>query len=154
LGLRSEVLYEGQAAIELEIQAATCTDQVKSYPFSFANREPITMNVVPAIEAIVRDIEQGIATAHIAKRFHLTMAEMLAQACLEARQQTGLDTVALSGGVFQNQLLLEQLVTLLKSMAFHVYTNQKVPPNDGGLSLGQAAIGAARLHHSSSAGTD
>jgi hydrogenase maturation protein HypF len=146
LGLRGEVLYEGQAAIELEIQAVTCMDHVKSYPFSFADREPIIMNVVPAIEAIVRDIEQGITVAHIAKRFHLTIAEMLAQACLEVHKQTGLDTVALSGGVFQNQLLLEQLVTLLKSMAFHVYINQKVPPNDGGLSLGQAAIGAARLH--------
>jgi len=155
LGLRSEVSYEGQASIELEIQATTCTDYVKSYPFTLGqpqgiaptvDREPIIMNVVPAIEAIVRDIEQGIAVARIAKRFHLTIAEMLAQACLEARQQTGLDTVALSGGVFQNQLLLEQLATLLTSMAFRVYTNQKVPPNDGGLSLGQAAIGAARLH--------
>jgi hydrogenase maturation protein HypF len=64
-------------------------------------------------EAIVRDIEQCIATAHIAKRFHLTIAEMLAQAGLLACQQTGLDIVALSGGVFQNQLLLEQLVTML-----------------------------------------
>ena len=153
LGLRGEVSYEGQAAIELEILSATCTDYVKSYPFSLIGREPIIMDVAPAIDAIVREIEQGIALARIAKSFHLTIAEMLAQACLEVRQQTGLTTVALSGGVFQNQLLLEQLVTWLKSMAFHVYTNQKVPPNDGGLSLGQAAIAAARLHHHSTAGT-
>jgi hydrogenase maturation protein HypF len=103
------------------------------------------MNVAPTIAALVRDIEQGITVAHIAKRFHLTIAEMLAQACLEVRKQTGLETVALSGGVFQNQILLEQLAILLKSMAFRVYINHKVPPNDGGLSLGQAAIGAARL---------
>jgi hydrogenase maturation protein HypF len=145
LGLRGEVLYEGQAAIELEIQAAMCTDLVKSYPFSFDNGEPIIMNVVPTIAALVRDIEQGIAVAHIAKRFHLTIAEMLAQACLEVRKQTGLETVALSGGVFQNQILLEQLAILLKSMAFRVYINHKVPPHDGGLCLGQAAIGVARL---------
>jgi hydrogenase maturation protein HypF len=146
IGLRGEVLYEGQAAIELEMQAATCTDTVTSYPFSLVDQGPVTLDVAPMIDAIVKDMQQGRDVARIAKRFHMTIAEMLAQACLEVREQTGLNTVALSGGVFQNQILLEQLVHLLKNMTFHVYTNHKVPPNDGGLSLGQAAIGAARLH--------
>lgn len=75
----------------------------------------------------------------------MTIAEMLAAACFEVQQQTGLKTVALSGGVFQNRLLLEQLVSRLEEMAFQVYTNRRVPPNDGGISLGQAAVAAARL---------
>ncbi len=145
-GLRGEVLYEGQAAIALEMQAAACTDTVKSYPFSLVGNMPVILEVAPMIHAIVEDMQQGIAVARIAKRFHTTMAEMLALGCLEARERTSLNTVALSGGVFQNQILLERLVALLESMAFHVYINHKVPPNDGGLSLGQAAIGAARLH--------
>ena len=70
---------------------------------------------------------------------------MLATACSEVRNLTGLQTVALSGGVFQNRLLLEQLMARLDEMAFRVYINQRVPPNDGGLSLGQAAVAAARL---------
>ncbi|MEO8953856.1 MAG: hypothetical protein ABI396_11425, partial [Ktedonobacteraceae bacterium] len=70
---------------------------------------------------------------------------LLAQACNATREQTGLNIVALSGGVFQNWLLLEQLIFRLEAMAFQVYVNQRVPPNDGGLSLGQIAIAAARL---------
>ena len=82
---------------------------------------------------------------YIAGRFHRSIAELLAAACCEAREQTGLNIVALSGGVFQNQLLLERLLALLEELAFQVYINRRVPPNDGGLSLGQLAIAAARL---------
>jgi hydrogenase maturation protein HypF len=70
---------------------------------------------------------------------------MLARVCVEARERTGLKVVALSGGVFQNRLLLEQLLARLHALAFHVYTNRRVPPNDGGISLGQLAVAAARL---------
>jgi hydrogenase maturation protein HypF len=103
------------------------------------------LDVVPLIDAIMKDITQGVPAEHIAKRFHLSIAQMLATACAEVRKQTGLGKVALSGGVFQNQILLQQLVTLLEEMAFEVYINRLVPPNDGGLSLGQIAVAATQL---------
>lgn len=145
MGLSSEILYEGQAAIALEVLATKCPDPVTSYPFLYQKGRPATLNVVPLIDALVKDITQGRPATHIAKRFHLSVAQMLAMACIQVHQQTGLNKVALSGGVFQNQLLLEQLITLLEEMEFEVYINRLVPPNDGGLSLGQIAVAAARL---------
>jgi hydrogenase maturation protein HypF len=144
-GLHSEVLYEGQAAIALEVLATRYPDPVTSYPFVVQQGRPAVLNVVPLIDALAKDIGQGVPVACIAKRFHLSVAQMLATCCVEVRQQTGLTKVALSGGVFQNQLLLEQLITLLEEMAFEVFINRLVPPNDGGLSLGQIAVAAARL---------
>ena len=82
---------------------------------------------------------------HIARSFHRSIAELLAAACLRVRERTELNAVAISGGVFQNWLLLEQLVSRLESAAFQVYLNRRVPPNDGGISLGQTAIAAAWL---------
>ncbi len=151
LGQRNEVSYEGQAAIELEMLAAEYRDSQDDrsneaiYPFTRADGPPATLDVRPMIWAIVSDIEQGIAPAQIAYRFHASVAEMLAMACLEARELTGLKVVALSGGVFQNRLLLEQVLARLERLGFEWYINRLVPPNDGGLSLGQIAIAAARL---------
>jgi hydrogenase maturation protein HypF len=146
LGLHaSEVMYEGQAAIALEMLAATCSDQVTSYPCCWQSGEPAMLNVAPLITAIVEDILRGKPAARIARRFHLSIAEMLAEACVEVSKQTGLNIVALSGGVFQNRLLLEQLMKNLKERAFQVYINRRVPPNDGGISLGQLVVVAARL---------
>ncbi|MEO7909020.1 MAG: carbamoyltransferase HypF [Roseiflexaceae bacterium] len=139
LGLRSEVVYEGQAAIELEI-LAEATDYV--YPLAFGAG---LLDVTPMIRAIVEDIQLNVPIAQIAGRFHRSVAAMLAEACQRAREQTGLHDLALSGGVFQNRLLLEQLVDILEMRGFHVYLNRRVPPNDGGLSLGQLAVAAARL---------
>jgi hydrogenase maturation protein HypF len=95
--------------------------------------------------AIVSDIQQGVPASQIAMCFHRSIAEMLATVCYAIREQTRLDVVALSGGVFQNRLLLEQLVKRLKQMSFTVYINRRVPPNDGGISLGQIAVAAAQL---------
>lgn len=106
---------------------------------------PTTLDVVPMFRAIVSDIQQGVPASQIASRFHRSISELLATVCFGAREQTGLNVVALSGGVFQNQLLLEQLVTRLEEMAFQVYVNRRVPPNDGGISLGQLAVAAAHL---------
>ncbi len=147
LGLRSEVLYEGQAAIELE-QLAGSHRGADSYPFALEDGIPAreaTLNVAPMIRAIVSDIQRDVPLSQIASRFHRSIAELLAMACLAVREQTALNVVALSGGVFQNRLLLEQLVARLEGMAFQVYINRRVPPNDGGLSLGQLAVAAARL---------
>ncbi len=145
IGLHSEVVYEGQAAIALEVLATRYPDPVTSYPFVVQQGKPALLDVIPLIDAIVKDIAQGMPAEHIAKRFHLSVAHMLVTSCAEVRQQTGLSKVALSGGVFQNQLLLEQLVLLLEENAFEVYINRLVPPNDGGLSLGQIAAAGARL---------
>src|SRR6266487_1497901 len=145
LGLCSHIVYEGQTTIELEMLATTCTDPVVSYPYTIGGGRPAQLDVVPLIKAIVNDIEQGTPREQIARRFHLSIADMLANACAEVRTQSGLQIVALSGGVFQNRLLLEELVALLKKMSFQVYINRRVPPNDGGISLGQAAIAAAQL---------
>ena len=147
IGLRSEVLYEGQAAIELEMLARSC-GKVDTYPFGIGERtteysQGILLQVEPVIRAIVSDIQQGQSTTQIASRFHRTIAELLATACHQAREQTGLNEVALSGGVFQNQLLLVQLMARLDEMGFQVYVNRRVPPNDGGLSLGQLAVAAS-----------
>lgn len=161
IGIRQEVVYEGQAAIELEVLAEP---QETAYPFTtihpqqnnqYTNNQytnngstqhlPMQLDVRPTIRAIVREIQEGVSTPVVAGRFQRTVAELLAAACQFARQESGLTTVALSGGVFQNRLLLEQLDYLLEKDGFQVYTNRQVPPNDGGLSLGQAAVAAARL---------
>ncbi len=147
LGIRNEVLYEGQAAIEMEVLADVRTAHV--YPFALEGDKPTLLDVRPMVRAIVQDIQQDIAPAQIAGNFHWTMAEMLAAACIQARQHTGLQTVALSGGVFQNRLLLERLIVRLEQQTFQVYTNRRVPPNDGGLSLGQLAIAAALIRQRS-----
>jgi hydrogenase maturation protein HypF len=142
LDLRGEVLYEGQAAIELEMLAEV-SDHV--YPFAIGDGRPATLDVTPLIRAVVEDLQRGVPAARIAGRFHRSVAELLAVACLRARERTGLSDVALSGGVFQNRLLLEQLTARLDAWGFNVYLNRRVPPNDGGLSLGQSAVAAAWL---------
>lgn len=146
LQLRGEVLYEGQAAIELEMLATSYADRVTGYPFQLRSGHLMQFNMAPLVVGIVQDIMRGMPAARIAMRFHLAIADMLAAGCAEVSKRTGLRQVALSGGVFQNQLLLEQLIARLQAMEFQVYINRRVPPNDGGVSLGQLAIAAARLH--------
>ena len=153
LDIRGEVIYEGQAAIELEVLASRGASEIQPgeflqhdiYPFAIGDQTPALLDVSPMIRAIVSDLQRGIPTAQIADRFHRSIAELLATICFEARKQTGLDVVALSGGVFQNRRLLEQLMVRLEEMAFQVYVNRRVPPNDGGISLGQIAVAATRL---------
>jgi hydrogenase maturation protein HypF len=152
IGLCSEVLYEGQAAIELEMLAQQQEQgmhkgQSGIYPFTIRMKEhmPTTLDVAPMFRAIVSNMQEGVPASQIASRFHRSITELLATVCFGAREQTGLNVVALSGGVFQNRLLLEQLVTRLEEMAFQVYVNRRVPPNDGGISLGQLAVAAAHL---------
>jgi hydrogenase maturation protein HypF len=147
LGIRSEVQYEGQAAIELEMLAAKA-ELGESYPFEVRKQEagkPTLLDVTPLIRSIVSDMQHGVPRERIAACFHSSIAELLATACLLLREESGLNEVALSGGVFQNRLLFEQLEERLAQMAFRVYTNRRVPPNDGGLSLGQLAVAAARI---------
>ncbi len=153
IGLCNKALYEGQAAIELEIQAETCALDGATYPYKPSiENNPRTLDVVPIIKGIVSDLQAGVLSVpEIASRFHSSIARMLAETCVWVREhawaqeQKDLKVVALSGGVFQNRLLLEQLIARLEGMDFQVYINRRVPPNDEGISLGQAAIAAARL---------
>ena len=141
-GIRDVALYEGQAAIELE---TTATPDPHPYPFALLPGTPMRIDVTPTIHAIVEDIRAGAPVARVGGRFHSTVADMLAQACEQARATGAPDVVALSGGVFQNRHLTELLVQRLECAGFRVLLNRRVPPNDGGLCLGQAAVAAARL---------
>jgi hydrogenase maturation protein HypF len=133
LGVRDLINYEGQAAIELEQLAAP--GETGSYPAS-----PTT----DLIRAIVEDLTAGVPADVIAARFHNGVADLIVATCGTLRDQTGLGTVALSGGVFQNLRLLSNVVDQLERRQFTVLTHHQVPCNDGGISLGQAAIAAAR----------
>jgi hydrogenase maturation protein HypF len=137
LGLRHETTYEGQAAIELEMAAAQETGH---YPFAFTGLDPFEIDMRPAIVAIVEDFQAQIPVGAISSRFHRTMSRVVVDACMRIRQSDDLNRVCLSGGTFQNLRLLGQSAEGLRQRGFEVFTHHRVPPNDGGLSLGQALI--------------
>ena len=146
LGLRNRISYEGQAAIELEMVAES--GDWPAYPFSFsAVGEALVFEPAQTIRAIVDDLGAGISGRQISARFHSTLVAVIGEICIRVRAATGNDKVALSGGVFQNCLLSVAVISHLQKLDFAVLTHSLVPPNDGGLSLGQAAVAAARLGH-------
>ncbi|MGA8183261.1 MAG: carbamoyltransferase HypF, partial [Terriglobia bacterium] len=147
LGLRHEITFEGQAAVELEMAAVAGTEGV--YPFQMEFADPWQVDVRPMIESIVRELQEGEAVGAIAARFHNTLAVMIAEVCRELRRHEPLNKVCLSGGAFQNMFLLERTLTALADYSFEVYLHEKVPPNDGGLSLGQAVIANAAIRKES-----
>jgi hydrogenase maturation protein HypF len=144
LMLRSDVDYEGQAAIELEMIATPCNE---SYFIEISKTDPVILDVAPMIRSIVKEIQNQVPISSISGKFHYTIAYFLAQQCQQIRRETELNSVVLSGGVFQNSLLLKLVFQFLITFDFQVYVNHKVPPNDGGLSLGQVAIAAAKLNN-------
>src|SRR5262245_47526302 len=97
------------------------------------------------IKGVVDDLIRGQSSTLIAAKFHTTLRKVILQVCCRIRDLTGLQQVALSGGVFQNILLLTNVMANLQANGFEVYTHSQVPPNDGGLSLGQAAVASALL---------
>jgi hydrogenase maturation protein HypF len=138
VGLRDDVNFEAQAAIELEMIAAQGVDA--SYPFEITAGDPWQIDVRPAIEAIVRDVLAGKPVSWIAAAFHNTVAAIVREVCRRVRSAEAINRVCLSGGTFQNVYLLERAVSLLRADGFEVFLHAKVPPNDGGISLGQAVI--------------
>lgn len=148
LGIRGAVNYEGQAAIEMETLAASVSGAAP-YPVMELGLVPLTLpgtiDPAPLIRAVVEDFRAGIPAAVAAARFHVTMAVLIAKVCGIIARQEGVSTVCLSGGVFQNMLLLEQTVTRLEEAGLTVLTHHQVPPNDGGIALGQAVVGARVL---------
>jgi hydrogenase maturation protein HypF len=103
---------------------------------------PFLISGEDLISACVEDLERGVPRQLIAARFHNALAALIADACQLVRDRRGLSTVALSGGVFQNQLLLHRTVARLEAAGFAVLTHSRVPCNDGGISLGQAVVAA------------
>jgi hydrogenase maturation protein HypF len=144
-GGRRQVSFEGQAAMELE-WAATGLPSDGAYPFDLEETPAaLVVDTRPLIRAATADANQDIEPARIARRFHSTLVEMIAVVCGRLRSATGLDAVVLSGGVFLNALLTTEASARLQGEGFRVYRHRLVPPNDGGLSLGQLAIAAAML---------
>jgi hydrogenase maturation protein HypF len=142
-GVRRRVSYEGQAAIELE-GLATTVDADGRYPFDFTDTSTATfIDFRPMILAVSRDAATWVPAAVIARRFHSTLAEVVVRTCARLRSDTGVSLVALSGGVFQNALLTEESIARLRADGFRVLRHRRVPPGDGGLSLGQLAVAAA-----------
>ncbi len=146
IGVRDAVNYEGQAAIELE-QVADPGERGAYHAAIEASADPGTPFRVHGrdlVRAAVTDLAGGTPREVIAARFHNGVAALIEAGCLLLRDAYGLDTVALSGGVFQNMLLLEQAVSQLEGRGFRVLVHSRVPCNDGGISLGQAVVAAAR----------
>jgi hydrogenase maturation protein HypF len=134
-GIRSEVTYEGQAAVELEAaawRAGSCG------AYSFDGLDPR-----PAVREIVRDLVSGVSAAVVAARFHAGVAAASVAALTEIAAQRRLSRAVLSGGVFQNRLLLELVCDALERAGLEVLVPRVLPVNDGGISYGQAAIGGA-----------
>jgi hydrogenase maturation protein HypF len=142
VGLRDAVNYEGQAAIELEA-IAVCEDGL-GYEFEFDEIRG-TIEAAPVIRQIVADLLLGIPAGVISARFHLGIGRMIESVACHVREKLQLNRVALSGGVFQNALLVEKTRRLLSQSGFEVFTHRRVPPGDGGIALGQAAVANARL---------
>jgi hydrogenase maturation protein HypF len=140
LGIRQRVSYEGQAPLELEGIADCGTSLAATH--GIIDDERLIVDPLPLFAALLSGLEEGIDRRHLARTFHLSLATLTAQMCELVRQQTSLSLVALSGGVFQNRLFTEDLCRLLKERGFTVLTHRLVPPNDGGLALGQAVIAA------------
>jgi len=142
-GVANTVSYEGQAAIGLEQLAAGYSEDVDGYHWNLDESPRIATS--PLITAIFEEVRAGADHARVARRFHQSVADLVSDTCVRLRESTGVNVVALSGGVFQNRLLVELVVPRLSANGFTELRHRQVPPNDGGISLGQVAIGRAHL---------
>jgi hydrogenase maturation protein HypF len=138
-GLRLTVTYEGQAAIELEAAADPREGGAYELPLA-ATAAALTLDARPTIAAIAHDLARGVAVPVVAARFHNALADATAAALMAADTPVAV----LSGGVFQNELLLSRTTAALERAGVEVLTPRRLPANDGGISYGQAAIAAAR----------
>ena len=146
-GLRQQVRFEGQAAMELEFASkASPTAEAYELPIRsdhasrITHHAPLLLDWSPMIEAILADLKRGVPIAHISARFHNALAE----AIVAVAKQVGQPRVVLSGGCFQNRYLTERTVQRLQEEGFRPYWHQRVPPNDGGIALGQVVAALAR----------
>jgi len=137
--------HEGEAAARVESLANAAPNERRVYEFGVSQSAMIEIDPAPLWDAIKDDQRQGVAASLMARRFHLGLAEAIVEVAARLSSARDIETVALSGGCFQNRLLFESVYDRLRESGFDVLTHANTPANDGGLSLGQAAIGAARL---------
>lgn len=153
-GVRQVAEYEAEAAIELEGLAHRALgtgrpgDGHGSPAYRFELRpggtgEPVVADATPVIRTVADDVRAGVDTGVVAARFHAAVAELTVQTAVAARTETGLDTVVLGGGVFQNALLLSSARRQLTAAGFTVLAPRRLPPNDGGIALGQLLVASA-----------
>ena len=140
LGVRDQVSFEAQAAMALEALAEREADRL--YP---VHVDGTIVRTTDVIRGVVDDLLAAVPAARIAARFHATLAALVGDVCDALRARSGIPRVALTGGVFQNAWLLRATVRGLRARGFRVLVHRRVPPNDGGLALGQAAVAARRL---------
>jgi len=139
-----QATYEGQPAIEFEAAASNGVDD--AYPYSIEETpDGLIIDPAPLVRAVAEDAVRGRAPGLISARFHNAVVAFLSDAARRARDSSGIGTVTLGGGVFQNEYVLKRLVKALRSDGFRVLLHRQVPPNDGGIALGQAAVAAERL---------
>ncbi len=143
VGLRDRIAYEGQAAIELE----QCLEPTKEkYQYELAEvGDRLLLSPTAIVAQVFDDVVSGVAPERVSGKFHQTLVEMFADACLHLCKLHELNRVVCSGGVFQNVFLLENLEDRLAASGLKVYTPQLIPANDGCISLGQAVVGAASI---------
>lgn len=139
VGLRQYVDFEGQAAMELEYAAGGGT--AEPYPFPLRDGDPFVLDWGPLVAAIVEDLAEGVGSSVVSARFHAALAAGI----VAVARRVECPRVALSGGCFQNRRLVESTAAALEAAGFQVLLNDRVPPNDGGISLGQVAVAAARF---------
>jgi hydrogenase maturation protein HypF len=141
LGLRQLASFEGQAAMELEWACDQDAASLPDYAIALEGDAPIRLDWRPMLAAIVRDLRGGVPAGTIATAFHRALATAIA----EVARRAGIHQVALTGGCFQNRILLQRSVEALRAAGLEPFWHRQVPPNDGGLSVGQAAWAAATL---------
>ena len=143
IGLRHSVAFEGQAAMELEMAAGP--PSAGRYDVDWRPSDHIKIPIAPIVQGVVADLQQGADAALISRKFHTTLVHLFTDLCLYLRRETAVDQAVLSGGSFQNAILTDELTRSLISAGFSVYAHRLVPPNDGGIALGQAVAADAML---------
>jgi hydrogenase maturation protein HypF len=141
IGIRNDVTYEAQAAIEMEALSRPFISMVNAYPYFIEEAEDgLIIRVKELLSAVVKGLRSNECAEIIAARFHKTIAAIAVEVCKRARSKTDLNEVAMSGGVWQNQILLNLVRDALEREGFVVYFHKQIPTNDGGLALGQAVV--------------
>jgi hydrogenase maturation protein HypF len=141
-GVRDDARYEGQAAIELE--ALADTSAAGAYRFGLLGSDPAMLDPAPVLSSILDDVAEGVPASIVSARFHRAVADIVVRVARRAADDTGTDTVTLSGGVFMNRLLLDLAVPSLVEEGLRPLTHIALPSNDGGISFGQAVVAWSR----------